>query len=106
MVNAHANRTDNPHKVTKSQVGLSNVENKTVAQILASAALTGTPTAPTAVAGVSNTQIANTQYVNTAISNAIAASDAMIFKGTLGTGGTITTLPTTYKTCWTYRVIS
>ncbi len=106
MVNAHANRTDNPHKVTKSQVGLSNVENKTVAQILASAALTGTPTAPTAVAGVSNTQIANTQYVNTAISNAIAASDAMIFKGTLGTGGTITTLPTTYKTGWTYRVIS
>ena len=106
MVNAHANRTDNPHKVTKSQVGLSNVENKTVAQILASAALTGTPTAPTAVAGVSNTQIANTQYVNTAISNAIAASDAMIFKGTLGTGGTRTTLPTTYKTGWTYRVIS
>ena len=106
MVNAHANRTDNPHKVTKAQVGLSNVENKTVAQILASAALTGTPTAPTAVAGVSNTQIANTEYVNTAISNAIAASDAMIFKGTLGTGGSITTLPTTYKTGWTYRVIS
>ena len=106
MVNAHANRTANPHTVTKSQVGLSNVENKTVAQILASAALTGTPTAPTAVAGVSNTQIANTQYVNTAISNAIAASDAMIFKGTLGTGGTRTTLPTTYKTGWTYRVIS
>ena len=106
LINTHANRTDNPHKVTKSQVGLSNVENKTVAQILASAALTGTPTAPTAVTGVSNTQIANTQYVNTAISNAIAASDAMIFKGTLGTGGTINALPTTYKTGWTYRVVS
>ena len=106
LINAHANRTDNPHKVSKSQVGLSNVENKTVAQILASAALTGTPTAPTAVTGVSNTQIANTQYVNTAISNAIAASDAMIFKGTLGTGGTITALPKTYKTGWTYRVVS
>ena len=106
LINAHANRTDNPHKVTKSQVGLSNVENKTVAQILANAALTGTPTAPTAVTGVSNTQIANTQYVNTAISNAIAASDAMIFKGTLGTGGTITALPKTYKTGWTYRVVS
>ena len=106
LVSAHTNNFNNPHKVTKAQVGLSNVENKTVAQILASAALTGTPTAPTAVAGVSNTQIANTEYVNTAISNAIAASDAMIFKGTLGTGGSITTLPTTYKTGWTYRVIS
>lgn len=40
------------------------------------------------------------------VGNAIAASDAMIFKGTLGTGGTITALPTTYKTGWTYRVIT
>lgn len=40
------------------------------------------------------------------VGNAIAASDAMIFKGTIGTGGTVTALPTTYKTGWTYRVIT
>lgn len=30
----------------------------------------------------------------------------MVFKGTLGTGGTITTLPTTYSAGWTYKVVS
>ena len=40
------------------------------------------------------------------VGTSIAASDAMIFKGTLGTGGTVTALPTTYKTGWTYRVIT
>ncbi len=40
------------------------------------------------------------------VGEAIAASDAMVFKGTIGTGGTVTTLPTTYKTGWTYRVIT
>ena len=37
----------------------------------------------------------------------VAASDAMVFKGTLGTGGTITTLPSTdVKVGDTYRVIT
>lgn len=40
------------------------------------------------------------------VGDAIAASDAMTFKGTIGTGGTVTALPTTYKTGWTYRVIT
>ena len=32
---------------------------------------------------------------------------AMVFKGTLGTGGTVTALPTSgYKTGWTYRVVT
>ena len=44
--------------------------------------------------------------VYTYVGGAIAASDALIFKGTLGTGGTITALPTTYKVGWTYRVIT
>lgn len=38
---------------------------------LASPALTGSPTAPTASAGTNNTQIANTSFVNTAIANAV-----------------------------------
>ena len=36
----------------------------------------------------------------------IGANDAMVFKGTLGTGGTVTALPSTYSTGWTYRVIT
>lgn len=37
----------------------------------------------------------------------IAANDAMVFKGTLGTDGDVTQLPTNgYKTGWTYRVIT
>lgn len=69
---------------------------------LNSPALTGTPTAPTAVSGTNNTQIATTAFVANAVSAGIAASDAMIFKGVLdGTHA----LPTKdYKIGWTYRV--
>lgn len=36
----------------------------------------------------------------------LGANDAMIFKGTLGTDGTVTALPATHQTGWTYRVIT
>lgn len=49
-----------------------------------------------------NMHAATKQYVD----NAFAANDAMIFKGTLGTGGTITSLPATHNAGWTYRVIT
>ena len=59
---------------------------------LASPALTGTPTAPTANAGTNTTQIATTAFVTNAISG---ITGAMVFKGTIGTGGTAgTALPT------------
>ena len=47
-------------------------------------------------------------YVESAISTALGdLGSAMVFKGTLGTGGDVTTLPTTgVKTGWTYRVIT
>ena len=61
----------------------------------ASPALTGTPTAPTATAGTNTTQIATTAFVQTAIAE---LPQAMIFRGTLGTGGTITSLPTAGST--------
>ena len=71
---------------------------------LASPALTGTPTAPTASAGTNTTQIATTAFVATALGD---LAGAMVFKGTLGTGGTITSLPTTgVKVGDTYRVIT
>lgn len=53
---AHINDVDNPHNVTKAQVGLSNVENKNVAEILASDAVTMAATDKSA-------HVATTQYV-------------------------------------------
>ncbi|MGM9571240.1 MAG: hypothetical protein ACI3ZR_03385 [bacterium] len=73
---------------------------------LASPALTGTPTAPTPDASVNDTQIATTAFVQSLINSKIAAADAMIFKGTIGAGGTVTTLPTNHSTGWTYKVIT
>lgn len=70
----------------------------------ASPNFTGTPTAPTPTDGDSTTKIATTAFVNNAVSSAVAGVDAMRFKGTLGTGGTVTVLPTTYKVGDTYRV--
>lgn len=69
---------------------------------LASPALTGTPTAPTAANGTNTTQIATTAFVN----NTLSYVNAMRFKGTLGTGGTITTLPASHEAGDTYRVIT
>ena len=68
----------------------------------ASPTFTGTPTAPTASAETNDTQIATTAFVHSVMS----ANDAMIFKGTIGTGGTVTALPATHKKGWTYKVIT
>lgn len=52
-----------------------------------------------------NAQLVNKQYVD----KLLAANDAMIYKGTIGTGGTHTIAAfnalTTYNAGWTYRVI-
>ena len=86
------------------QDGSGNVITSTYAP-LASPALTGTPTAPTATAGDNSTQIATTAFVTTAISG---ITGAMVFKGTIGTSGTAgTTLPTTgVKIGDTYKIIT
>lgn len=68
-------------------------------------AFTKIPTAPTAAAGTNNTQLATTAFVSTAVSQGFNANDAMVFKGTLGTAGTVLTLPAFgYQAGWTYRV--
>lgn len=94
------------------QIGESQVTNLTThlgeKAPLASPALTGTPTAPTAAAGTNTTQIATTAWVNTAISDKMAEADAMVYKGTLagaakGTGGYGTLTPAASKG-WTYKV--
>lgn len=68
--------------------------------------LTGTPTAPTANAETSTQQLATTEFVHNAVNAVLGASDAMIFKGTIGTGeATVTALPSIgYSAGWTYKV--
>ncbi len=54
----------------------------------------------------SNNSLVTEAAVANAISAGFAANDAMVFKGTLGTGGTITSVPTkNYLIGQTYRVI-
>lgn len=53
-----------------------------------------------------NLHPATKQYVDSKISSSIAASDAMVFKGTIGTNGTSTTLPTSAVAGDTYKVIT
>lgn len=84
-IQAHIGSTSNPHGVTKTQIGLSSVDNtsdadkpiSTATQTalnekagLVSPAFTGTPTAPTAAGSTNNTQIATTAHVKTAYASA------------------------------------
>ena len=91
--------------LTAAQVGLGNVTNESKETMFASAALTGTPTAPTASADTNTTQIATTEFVQAVVDSKIAAADAMIFKGTIGASGTVSELPAEHKTGWTYKVV-
>lgn len=80
----HSHNTDNPHAVTKKQIGLEYADNtadtdKPVSTAqrealnlkadLESPVLTGTPEAPTAPSGTNTTQIATTAYAQKAISD-------------------------------------
>lgn len=41
------------------------------------------------------------------VDSLLASNDAMVFKGTIGTGGTVTAIPTTgYNAGWSYKVIT
>ena len=97
-IDAHKGAKNNPHAVTKDQVGLGKVENKSVAEILTDAALTGNPTAPTQTNTDNSTKIATTAFVKQAVNSGIASvANALVFKGTLGEGGTLETLPESAK---------
>lgn len=63
--------------LTKADVGLSNVTNESKATMFTNAALTGTPTAPTASKGTNTTQIASTAYVMTALGDYIKITDTI-----------------------------
>lgn len=100
----HANVTGNvtgtASRATADEDG-SNIKNTYAPK--ASPAFSGTPTAPTAAVNTNSTQVATTEFVMTAIAN---LGDGVTFRGTLGTGGTITALPTTYKVGDQYRIIT
>lgn len=49
-----------------------------------------------------NLEAATKQYVD----NILTTNDALVYKGTIGTGGTVTTLPSTHKQGWVYKVIT
>lgn len=108
-ITAIASTTGSGNAVTSISAsnGQLTVNKETSFAVLDSPAFTGTPTAPTANVGTNTTQLATTAFVKAEINEVLSAADAMVFKGTLGTGGTISTLPTTgYKVGWTYRVIT
>lgn len=111
---AHTGRTDNPHSVTKTQVGLGNVDNtsdankpiSTATQTaldakapLASPVFTGNPTAPTPAGGDNDTSIATTAFVQSELSaKAPLASPAFTGNPTAPTataGDNDTTIATT-----------
>lgn len=81
------------------------VDNTSGYATLASPNFIGTPTAPTPAASDNSTKIATTAYVDAAITN---LPEPMLFKGSLGTGGTITSLPsaTTSNEGFVYKVIT
>lgn len=70
----HIERVDNPHNVTKSQVGLANVTNESKATMFTSPTFTGVPIAPTATVGTNTTQLATTAFVNNEIINDVPAN--------------------------------
>ena len=66
----------------------------------------GIPVATTASLGNSTQQLATTEFVQMSIDDKISNSDAVIIKGTLGSGGTVTELPSVYKVGWSYKIIT
>ena len=67
-----------------------------------------TSPATTVTSSSSHDQIPTAAAVWDVIGAGLSAADAMIYKGTIGTGGTITALPTSgmYSAGWTYRVVT
>lgn len=105
--------------LTSSDVGLGNVTNNAQIKKSTSSVNGNIPTwngttgdalnsgysVETTLTG-STSAIPRADAVKTYVDSLLGANDAMIYKGTLGTGGTITALPTTYDVGWTYKVIS
>ena len=77
-VTDHAALTNNPHSVTKSQVGLGNVTNESKTTLLNNASLTGTVTAPTVVGSDDSTKVATTAFVQDRVDAIIGTAGAAL----------------------------
>ena len=79
--------------------------NSTLNAAKLSGAIPSAVTATTQASTDNSTKLATTAYVTTAIDN---LPEPMVFKGSVGTGGTVTTLPTASASNegWTYKVIT
>ena len=54
-----------------------------------------------------STKIATTEFVHNVLTAKLGElSGALLYKGTIGTGGTVTALPDVYEAGWTYKVIT
>lgn len=95
-LNTNKNHNHSISEVEGLQENLNTLE-RTKAPI-SSPKFTGTPTAPTPAAGTNTDQLATTAFVIKEIGEKIEAAIALKFKGTLGTGGTITSLPSRHIT--------
>lgn len=120
--NVITNITASEHKVTAtkgftaaSQTDLDDVEETANAAMPKSGGtFTGAVTVPTPTATghattkqyVDDKDASTLQSAKSYADSILGANDAMVFKGTLGTGGTVTALPATHQTGWTYRVIT
>ena len=105
--------------LAKGDVGLGNVTNDAQVKKLASSTNGKIPTwngttgdtlndgysVETSLAG-SSSAIPRADAVKTYVDALLSANDAMVYKGTLGTGGTVTALPTTHSAGWAYKVIT
>lgn len=102
LAEVHGADTANPHGVTKAQVGLGSVDNtadsaKPISSAqqaaldakapLASPALTGTPTAPTAPPGTITTQIASTAFAAAGFALAIPLTQKAAVSGVASLDG-------------------
>lgn len=105
--------------VTKTDVGLSDVTNDAQVKKIDSSIVGNIPTWSVATGDQlgtgytvettlngATTAIPRADAVKSYVDGLLSANDAMIFKGTIGTGGTVTQLPTTHDKGWTYRVIT
>jgi hypothetical protein len=87
-------------QVTAGQVPVGAVTQYT-AQILANAALTGTPTTPTAATGTNTTQVASTAFVQASVqANQTKIAGGRILSGSLASGSTGITSVTFLGTGW------
>lgn len=67
---------------------------------------TGEVIVPAITDSSDNNAAATKSYVDDAIGDVLGSANAMVFKGTIGTGGNPGALPNEYQAGWTYRIIT